>query len=377
MPLRAPHILSGLLVILMMSRPLGAQHPVVEAGVVAARFPDEDASAVGPLLRFSIAGARGQLFGAAEGAALGTFGSSTGFASASGGVRSSIGRGWSTELAGELAAVAGSNDAGSAQTGIAGARALWSSGAAGSWLRATGHASHRTETALSGGGVDAGAWWGSPRLQLTGALRQEWTRAELFTGRFRTGFAGTVPVRYAEATTALRAEGDYASFDAVAGVRRDVDAERTYEPTLSMETAWWPSGSMALVLAVTRQLPDWVRGGDAMNAVSVGLRFGQAAPVIARDARMVVVVQVAESDGAQLLRVYAAGASAVEVMGDFTDWRAQPLAAKGAAFEHTVTLSSGTHRVLVRVDGGPWRPAANTPAVDDDLGGRAGLLVIP
>ena len=26
---------------------------------------------------------------------------------------------------------------------------------------------------------------------------------------------------------------------------------------------------------------------------------------------------------------------------------------------------------------GAWRPAANTPAVDDDLGGRAGLLVVP
>lgn len=304
---RAHHVLGGLLVILVMSRPLGAQHPVVvEAGVVAARFPDENATAVGPLLRLSITGVRGRLFGAAEGVALGAVGAATGYASTSGGVRSSIGRGWSTELAGELAAVAGSNDAGSAQTGIAGARALWSSGVAGSWLRASGHASHRTETGLSGGGVDAGAWWGSSRLRLTGALRQEWTRAELFTGRFRNGFAGTVPVRFAEAATSLRAEGDYASLDVAAGVRRDVDA-----------------------------------------------------------------------DGAQILRVHAAGASTVEVMGDFTDWRPQPLVAKGAVFEHVTTMSSGTHRILVRVDGGPWRPAANTPAVDDDLGGRAGLLVIP
>jgi hypothetical protein len=40
-------------------------------------------------------------------------------------------------------------------------------------------------------------------------------------------------------------------------------------------------------------------------------------------------------------------------------------------------MPSGTHRVLVRIDGGEWRPAANTPAVDDDLGGRVGLLVVP
>ena len=39
--------------------------------------------------------------------------------------------------------------------------------------------------------------------------------------------------------------------------------------------------------------------------------------------------------------------------------------------------ASGTHRIVVRIDGGPWRPATNTPAVDDDLGGRVGLLVVP
>jgi hypothetical protein len=49
----------------------------------------------------------------------------------------------------------------------------------------------------------------------------------------------------------------------------------------------------------------------------------------------------------------------------------------GDAFEAAAALSAGSHRILVRIDGGPWRPAANTPAVDDDLGGRAGLLVVP
>jgi hypothetical protein len=40
-------------------------------------------------------------------------------------------------------------------------------------------------------------------------------------------------------------------------------------------------------------------------------------------------------------------------------------------------MSKGTHRMLVRIDRGAWRPAANTPAVNDDLGGRVGLLVVP
>jgi hypothetical protein len=42
-----------------------------------------------------------------------------------------------------------------------------------------------------------------------------------------------------------------------------------------------------------------------------------------------------------------------------------------------LVLAPGTHRVLVRVDDGPWRPPTNLPAVDDEMGGRVGLLVVP
>ena len=371
-------MLSGLLVAATMSRPLGAQHPVVvDAGVAAARFTDDEATAVGPSLRLSMAGVRGRLFGWAEAGALGTVGAATGFAALAGGMRSSAGTGWSSELAGELATVAGSSSAGGAGTGTVGARALWSSASAGTWLRASGHASVRTHTSLTGGGLASGAWWGTPRARVTTMLAQEWTNAELFTGRFRTGYAGTTPVRYTEAAASLHAEGDYASLDLSGSTRRDPDASRLFEPSARAEVAYWPRRSMAVVFAVAHQLPDWVRGADAVDAVSLGLRFGQAAPVIARGARMVPVVQVTETNGAQLLRVHAAGATSIEVMGDFTEWQAQPLTGRGGAFERAVTLTSGTHRILVRIDGGPWRPAANTPAVDDDLGGRAGLLVVP
>jgi Glycogen recognition site of AMP-activated protein kinase len=89
------------------------------------------------------------------------------------------------------------------------------------------------------------------------------------------------------------------------------------------------------------------------------------------------VVQIVDSAGTRVLRVRAAGASQVEVMGDFTNWEAQPLSRSGAVFERAVTVSSGSHRLLLRINGGEWRPAANTPSVDDDFGGKAGLLVVP
>lgn len=371
-------LLGGLLVVATMGRPLDAQRPiVVDAGVSAAHFADDDATAVGPSLRLSIAGVRGHAFGSAEGGALGTFGAASGYASLAGGVRTSNAPGWASELAGELAAVGGSNAAGGAGTGLIGARGIWTADAVGSWFRSAGHASRRTHGTLTGGGLDAGIWWSGPRSRLTATVLQEWTRAELFTGRFRTGYAGTTAVRYAEGAVSLHTEGDYAAFDLSASTRRDADARRLFEQGASVEAAYWPRSTVAFVVTATHQLPDFVRGLDGVDAVSVGVRFGQAAPVIARTSRMVPVVRVLESNGASVLRIHATGARTVEVMGDFTEWDPRTLAPSGGAFEGAMLLSSGTHRMLVRIDGGPWRPAANTPAVDDDLGGRVGLLVVP
>jgi len=67
----------------------------------------------------------------------------------------------------------------------------------------------------------------------------------------------------------------------------------------------------------------------------------------------------------------------VEMMADFTDWAPISLTAVGDLFQRAMAVAPGAHRVVVRVDGGAWRPAVNTPAVDDDLGGRVGLLVVP
>jgi hypothetical protein len=32
---------------------------------------------------------------------------------------------------------------------------------------------------------------------------------------------------------------------------------------------------------------------------------------------------------------------------------------------------------MLRIDDGEWSPPANLPVVDDDFGGRVGLLVVP
>ncbi len=368
----------GLLVIASMSRPLGAQQPVtIDVGLSAVRFPDEGLTAVGPAVRVKAARTHGSLFASISGAALGTAGSASGYATLEGGARTRPRGGWSTELGAELSSVLGTSAGGGASTAIANGRASWAFTSGGSWIHATGSQSIRDQGSLLGRGLDAGVWWTSPSATVAFTVAREWTSAQLFTGPLRTGFSGTTPVGYVDALLSLHAEGDRASFDATAGARRDPDANHIIEPIASATLSLWSTDTRALVVSVARQLPDWVRGADAADAVSIGIRFMQPTPEAERLARVVPVVQVADGTNGRVLRVRATGARRIDVMGDFTDWQEVALTPHGELFERAIAVSAGTHRVLVRVDGGAWRPAANTPAVDDDFGGRAGLLVVP
>ncbi len=82
-------------------------------------------------------------------------------------------------------------------------------------------------------------------------------------------------------------------------------------------------------------------------------------------------------DGVYLLRFRAPRFERVALRGDFTGWEPVELTVDGEVFTGTFALSTGSHRLALRVDAGAWIPAANTPAIDDDFGGRVGLLVVP
>jgi hypothetical protein len=80
--------------------------------------------------------------------------------------------------------------------------------------------------------------------------------------------------------------------------------------------------------------------------------------------------------GVRVVRVKLAAASRVELMADFTDWEPVELASRDGVWERAVSLRSGTYRVLIRVDGGEWIAPPGLPVVDDDFGGKVGLLVV-
>ncbi len=369
--------LSGLLIIAV-SRPLGAQHAlVIDVGLAGAHFPDDNVSAGGPYLRLTGSAMTSQLFGSYDAGAITSIGSASGYGSVRAGIRTGLTPGWNAEVATELSAVAGSNHNGAAGTALLGGRATWTSLGWGGWLHADTHSSGRTNATLLGSGADAGLWASWSQLQISATVLHEATRAELFAGRFRTGFLGTVPVNYSEGSIAVHVEGDRTSFDGSASLRRDPDATKLWETSSLASLAVWAGDQFAFVFTAARQLPDWVRGADAAESFSVGMRFRQPTPERARALRVMPYVLLTDDADPRAFRVRAAGARTLEVMGDFTDWEARPLVRAGSVFDLGAKLTSGVHRLLVRVDGGAWRAAVNTPVVDDEFGGKVGLLVVP
>jgi hypothetical protein len=77
------------------------------------------------------------------------------------------------------------------------------------------------------------------------------------------------------------------------------------------------------------------------------------------------------------LAIVGPAADRAEVMGDFTDWQAQPLVQAGERrWALDATLSRGVHQLNVRFDGGEWVVPAGTVAVDDGFGGKVGIFVV-
>ena len=384
--------LGGLLLALATGRPLGAQaRSTLELGVSYVRFPDDGTSIAGPSARWEASHARGTLGSTISAAGVASPSGASGYGELAGRWRPVLGAGWSAELSGEggalLAPASGSPSPWSTSV-VTAARLLRPIGPGGIWLRGSGNIANREAGLLWGRGVDAGVWWRRAGVQVVGSFIREWSVAQLFTGPGRRGFAGVVPVHYAEGSAGVQVEGDRSSLAITGQLRRDPGAEHEVEPGYSATATVWRSPTQAFFVSVARQLPDFVHGADASQSLTVGIRLNEPSPAVVRMRSMRPIVQVgevvetADSNGTQqhqrrTLRVRAPSATRVEVMGDFTDWEAAELAPAGDVFSASFELSSGTHRLMVRIDGGPWIPAANTPAIDDDLGGRVGLLVVP
>ena len=374
----AVRIAGALLIATICGQPLVAQSAaVVDVGVSAARFTSENVSAVGPQLRLSATGVQHNVFEAVEIGAMGSHSAALGYVGVTAGVRSLRDGPVRHDVTAELSAVGSTGSAGRAITSLLGARSLYEDGPIGGWFRGSAQMASRETNVFLGGSVDAASWWRFGRKQLSATLVQEWTRAILYAGPNRSAPEGSVPVQYLEAGLDLRAESDATAFNLGVTSRRDAGATHLFEQSFNGNAVLWTGESTAVVLAAAHQLPDFVRGGDALDAVSIGLRFGQASPAAARQNAYAAMIQFSGTADTRTVRIHVPDARSVEIMADFTNWEPRSMTRNGAAFESTMRVTSGTHRLMIRIDGGPWQPPANTPAVDDDFGGRVGLLNVP
>ena len=163
------------------------------------------------------------------------------------------------------------------------------------------------------------------------------------------------------------------------GAQATIGSSRAF--SFGVQTALTPR--VALTLYGGDQLADLVRGVPELRMVSAALRWRWS---LGDDAAMLPAFAalgraLVERDAAGVttlaLEVDAPPDARVEYSASFTSWAPVPLARDGTRFHARLVLPAGTHRVSVRVNGGPWQPPAGMARVDDELGGAAGLVVVP
>lgn len=175
-------------------------------------------------------------------------------------------------------------------------------------------------------------------------------------------------------------------------VHRTIAFEPRPGPRLfgTVDAAWWIRAHAAIALVLGNELADLSRGLPAARFASLGVRLQWRAPTSRLVARThpsrttgdaiapEVLLERGDAPGATL-RVHIAGrARQVEVAGTFTGWEPVSLTAGAdGTWSLAMRVGPGPHRLLVRVDGGPWQPPANLPALDDGFGGRVGIVTIP
>jgi hypothetical protein len=230
------------------------------------------------------------------------------------------------------------------------------------------------------------SWFARGGTRVTAAAVLVDTRSESYS---REGLTVTDPITYTDGSLGLRWAFGRVELDARGGVRfisrgALTATGRGTRPFAAVDAAVWVAPRVAVVAAVGRQLSDLSRGTPDTRFAALALRFTMreraAAPAPARRQPIGGVLRLAlvtDTAGQSRLVVTAPSGTLVELAASFTRWEPVPLLRRGDVWELDRSIPSGAHRVLVRVDGGPWIVPANLPTTADDFGGSVGIITIP
>ncbi|MEP6831782.1 MAG: glycogen-binding domain-containing protein [Gemmatimonas sp.] len=145
----------------------------------------------------------------------------------------------------------------------------------------------------------------------------------------------------------------------------------------------------ALTINGGKQLARPLSGAPTANIVGASLRLYLLGGDIGRGASREMAVNKNSSPFATRIllhatggatvtvRVSAASDAQVELSGSFSEWAVVAVPRVGNAFELSIELPRGTHRLAMRINGGEWKAPAGLARTKDDLGGESGIVVVP
>ena len=170
-------------------------------------------------------------------------------------------------------------------------------------------------------------------------------------------------------------------FDASLGRRFSRSTPETLIWGLSASRDLAPT--LALVAAAGRAGTDPVTSVPGARYFALGLRLkaGAPAPVSlpvrpAVDAAAPFRIGPAVAAGREIV-VQAPEAEAVELAGDFTDWKPVTLRRWGPdSWRTLLQVSPGLHRLAIRIDGGEWRAPPGTRPIESEFGGQVAEVVV-
>jgi hypothetical protein len=188
-------------------------------------------------------------------------------------------------------------------------------------------------------------------------------------------------ISYVDVGANWRHDAGGLSLGAGGGVRGQNGASRSTSGWGVLDAAAWVAPRVAVVAGAGRTLDDVARGVPHATFVSVALRVS-AQPhttLFARRAAMTGPRIIAErlTDELRRIDVRADSASRVDIMGDFTNWAPVALDRVEGNWRLERAIPPGSHRLAIRIDGGPWIVPVNLPRVEDDVAGVVGIITIP
>jgi len=233
-----------------------------------------------------------------------------------------------------------------------------------------------------------GGWWRRGVDQFLGTISATTTIAEAHQNFPGFGdFMLTERAVYADFSSGWRRDERSYSITAAVGLRAGFRAVSAVDGWGSMTGEWWVTPHAALVAGVGRGLADVIRGVPPTRYATVALRVALQPrvslvllPAVPPMAGPRLVVAPGSEPNQRTIEVHALGASAVEIMADFTSW--EPVALTRGDESSEVwrverSIEQGPHRIAVRLNGGEWRVPANLPRVSNGFGGSVGLITVP